>query len=320
MADYNSMKVPELKKLLGERGLPHTGNKADLIARLTENDKQKAAESAAPQADSKQPPAEDEIDYEDDDLPSTKKDTATEKPAAAASATTETKASDAAPATAAETNTAAGSEAATKPAQEGDKPATEEGSAAAATGQAGGESADDKKPAFSQNLPPTDAKSEAEKRAARAARFGTVTTGGADDSDKQQGQSEETKKAARAARFGLANDAVSALDSALPDRPRKRGRAGEGGGAASGGAGKEDESGRGNKRANRGGGGGAPGGGRNHRRGGRRQGGGGRGQGNNAQKGGGDSKAPARVLDPAEKAKLEARAKRFATNTAAASS
>jgi len=50
MADYNSMKVPELKKLLGERGLPHTGNKADLIARLTENDKQKAAESAAPQA------------------------------------------------------------------------------------------------------------------------------------------------------------------------------------------------------------------------------------------------------------------------------
>lgn len=41
------MKVPELKKLLVERGLPHTGNKADLIARLTENDKQKAAESAA---------------------------------------------------------------------------------------------------------------------------------------------------------------------------------------------------------------------------------------------------------------------------------
>ncbi len=55
MADYNSMKVPELKKLLTERGLPHTGNKADLIARLTENDKQKAADSAAPQA-GKPPP------------------------------------------------------------------------------------------------------------------------------------------------------------------------------------------------------------------------------------------------------------------------
>lgn len=50
MADYNSMKVPELKKLLGERSLPHTGNKADLIARLTENDKQKAADSTAPPA------------------------------------------------------------------------------------------------------------------------------------------------------------------------------------------------------------------------------------------------------------------------------
>lgn len=50
MADYNSMKVPELKKLLNERSLPHTGNKADLIARLTENDRQQAANTAAPQA------------------------------------------------------------------------------------------------------------------------------------------------------------------------------------------------------------------------------------------------------------------------------
>ena len=50
MADYSSMKVPELKKLLGERGLPHTGNKADLIARLQENDKQQAASKAEPPA------------------------------------------------------------------------------------------------------------------------------------------------------------------------------------------------------------------------------------------------------------------------------
>jgi SAP domain-containing ribonucleoprotein len=49
MADYNSMKVPELKKLLTERSLPHTGNKADLIARLTEDDKSKAG-PAEPQA------------------------------------------------------------------------------------------------------------------------------------------------------------------------------------------------------------------------------------------------------------------------------
>lgn len=48
MADYSSLKVPELKKLLTERGLPHTGNKADLIARLTDNDNQKTDASAAP--------------------------------------------------------------------------------------------------------------------------------------------------------------------------------------------------------------------------------------------------------------------------------
>ena len=45
MADYNGMKVPELKKLLNERGLTQTGNKADLIARLVEDDKQQAKAS-----------------------------------------------------------------------------------------------------------------------------------------------------------------------------------------------------------------------------------------------------------------------------------
>lgn len=37
--DYAALKVPDLKKLLTERGLPQTGNKADLVARLQENDK-----------------------------------------------------------------------------------------------------------------------------------------------------------------------------------------------------------------------------------------------------------------------------------------
>lgn len=39
MTDYASLKVPDLKKLLTERSLPQTGNKADLVARLQENDK-----------------------------------------------------------------------------------------------------------------------------------------------------------------------------------------------------------------------------------------------------------------------------------------
>jgi SAP domain-containing ribonucleoprotein len=39
MGDYLQLKVPDLKKLLVERRLVVTGNKADLIARLQENDK-----------------------------------------------------------------------------------------------------------------------------------------------------------------------------------------------------------------------------------------------------------------------------------------
>jgi len=38
MTDYSQLKVPELKKLLQERSLPVSGNKAELIARLQEAD------------------------------------------------------------------------------------------------------------------------------------------------------------------------------------------------------------------------------------------------------------------------------------------
>ncbi len=46
MADYNSLKVPDLKKLLGERGLVISGNKAYLIARLQEDDSKKNGAAA----------------------------------------------------------------------------------------------------------------------------------------------------------------------------------------------------------------------------------------------------------------------------------
>lgn len=45
MADYNSLKVPDLKKLLSERSLPLSGNKADLIGRLQADDSKKAGSS-----------------------------------------------------------------------------------------------------------------------------------------------------------------------------------------------------------------------------------------------------------------------------------
>jgi SAP domain-containing ribonucleoprotein len=42
MTDYTQLKVPELKKILTDRSLPISGNKADLIARLQEDDKKSA--------------------------------------------------------------------------------------------------------------------------------------------------------------------------------------------------------------------------------------------------------------------------------------
>ncbi|KAK0735447.1 hypothetical protein B0T21DRAFT_367778 [Apiosordaria backusii] len=301
MVDYNSMKVPELKKVLQERGLPLTGNKADLIARLQENDKQKAPETAEPKADTKPAAAEDEIDYDDDDFPPIKNGSADEAKKADAPATQdkpEEKKTEDVPAT----ETKADEPAPAATAEEGDKPVetTEEPAAPAA-------------PLFTQNLAATNAQTEAEKRAARAARFGIVL-----DED-----SEEAKAAARAAKFGVANDQISALDSALPERgPRKRGRDA-----------KDDDSKpktadgeRANKRqqqqppnnarnANnnrnqqqRGGRRGGPGGGRNNNQ---------QQRNGNVQKasggaGGSGKPQPQRVEDPAEKAKREARAKRFA--------
>jgi SAP domain-containing ribonucleoprotein len=46
MADYSKEKVPDLKKLLQERGLVISGNKADLIARLQEDDSKKSGGGA----------------------------------------------------------------------------------------------------------------------------------------------------------------------------------------------------------------------------------------------------------------------------------
>jgi len=298
MVDYSSMKVPELKKLLSERSLPQSGNKADLIARLQEYDKQQAAKNAEPQADSKKPaPAEDEIDYEDDDLPATtttttatkdNKDTVAEKPAATENAPS------AVSAPTASTEEKKTEPAATTSATTSEKAAEEKKTEDAATAKTTS--------SFTQNLPPTDAKTEAEKRAARAARFGLDV------------QSEEAKKAARAARFGLPQEAVAALDSALPERaPRKRGRSGEG-----------DSEARDNKRRDRHG----PAG-RNHqgrvssgRHQPRRGGGGGGNRGNgyaNARKGNNNGPKPAvkKIADdPVERAKMEARAKRFAAKPA----
>lgn len=226
-------------------------------------------------------PAEDEIDYDEDDIAPPAKSPA--KPAAAPSSPAETK--KAAPAPAPAPVAAAEPEATT----------TTEAPVAAAEPAA----------PLTQNLPPTNAQTEAEKRAARAARFGIA----------EDKTSEEAQKISRAARFGLAADDVSALDNALPDRPLKRGRK-EGEAAAEEGQGKKQRQGAGRDAGNNRERGARNGGGGNQR-GQRRNGGGVSKEGaapvNNGQRraAGGASGG----MSAADKAKLEARAKRFAAAT-----
>lgn len=260
MAEYSSLKVPELKKLLAEKSLPQTGNKADLIARLQENDskaaggdqpgKHLAREQPSPQSQPRLTPAaaaeskEDEINYSDDE------------------ATTAKPAEPAVPAA----EPAAAETSADKPA-DGDAKAAEEAPAAPA-------------PSYALGLASTAADEEAKRRADRAKRFGIE-----EDDDAK-------KRAERAQRFGLdEKELASGLDSALPERPLKRGRgrAGEGEDARSGKRQSLDRRGGGRR-------GGRPG--RDGERGG--------------DSGAGGAKKGSVLDDPTEKAKAEKRAARFA--------
>ncbi|KAI0834744.1 hypothetical protein F5Y06DRAFT_151083 [Hypoxylon sp. FL0890] len=268
MSDYASLKVPELKKLLQEKSLPVTGNKADLIARLQEHDKSK---DPAPAREN-----EDEIDYSDDEVPTTTKPAEPAKPVESAEpiepapAPAEEKPAEPSEPVKDETAPAAAAE---KPAEAATEAAADEATKAEAPKQD-----------FSAHLPASKADEEARKRAERAKRFGIVEN------------DEEKKKAARAERFGVDQSSLTTgLDAALPEkRPPKRGR--EGG---------NNDGERGAKRQNPGG---------RHRGKGRfRHGGGGR-QGGAPRKEGkpAGAKGQSGILnDPTEKAKAEARAKRF---------
>ncbi|KAH0493606.1 hypothetical protein TgHK011_000265 [Trichoderma gracile] len=265
MADYTSLKVPELKKLLAEKKLPQTGNKADLIARLQEDDKKNAA--SAPEANKPAENKEDEINYSDDEATASKPEP--EQPAQPV----EKPAEEPAAATAAAPEAAAKDE--SKPAEEagGDQPAAEEAPKAPA-------------PSFAMGLSSTTADEELKKRAERAKRFGTEL----DD--------EAKKLAERAKRFGIDDKEIAGgLDSALPERPLKRGR------------GRTEGGGDGNNRPGKRRGGGQdrrePAGGERRsarNRGGRDQGG----------KASGKPKFGSVIEDPVERAKAEKRAARFA--------
>lgn len=291
--DYSKKKNAELVEILKSRSLPHTGNKAEMVSRLQEDDKAKA--TAAPTTAAKTDAAEDVIDWEDDAIAT---ETAPVKPSTEAGA-----AAIAAGGQGSVPNPVAvpNQQLAEDPATTDDlkveapgsapdgKVAAPEAETAAPTEDA--TAAQPEKPAvdYTKGLPSTELEEELKKRKARAEKFGIVE-------DTKTALEEAEKALQRAKRFGTATEAaptvgVNKLDAALPDeRPRKRGR------------GDTENSNRGNKRRDFGG--------RNrNRRGGNAT----RSQNQSQRQGGGQGNAGQTAWSDKDALALEARKKRFAT-------
>ncbi|KAJ5923514.1 hypothetical protein N7454_008759 [Penicillium verhagenii] len=240
--DYSKKTNAELVEVLKARSLPHTGKKAELVARIQEDDEKTTGAPATAPAAASTDAAEDVIDW-DDDVPG--ETTATEQPATEAGANA----------------IAAGGKGAVPnpvavPNQKLDTdPATTDDLKVESTGEVVAAAAEpveetEKKPAvdYTRGLPATELEEELRKRKARAEKFGIVE-------DTETALKEAEKSIARAKRFGAETDntasaSVKGLDQALPDeKSRKRART-EGG---SGGQGGQDrQGGRGGKRRDHG--------------------------------------------------------------------
>lgn len=249
--EYAKKTNAELIDILKSRSLPHTGKKADLVARLEESDRIAAEADAksktATPADSgtKADAADDVIDWDDDPAPveTTTTTTETEKATEAAAggkgpapnpAAVPNQQVDTDPSTTHDLNVV-------KPDDKEKKEKEQAAEAAATTGNAeeqngaatepaqeGAAHAEGEAPAapeadFSIGLAASDLDAELAKRKARAEKFGIV-----DDESAKDAQ----KAIERAKRFGIdtqgTTGGVKGLDEALPsERPRKRGRGGD---------------------------------------------------------------------------------------------
>ncbi|KAJ5721905.1 DNA-binding SAP [Penicillium malachiteum] len=215
--DYSKKTNAELVEILKTRSLPHTGKKAELVARIQESDEKAAT------GDSAAAPAEDVIDW-DDDMPAEVPAESIEIPQASTEAGANA--------------IAAGGEGAVAnpvavPNQTLDTdPATTNDLTVEAAGQPApaAEPEAEKKPAvdYTRGLPATELEEELRKRKARAEKFGIVE-------DSETALKEAEKTLARAKRFGTGTadadtDTIKGLDQALPDeKTRKRGRNDQGG-------------------------------------------------------------------------------------------
>ncbi|OAX85173.1 hypothetical protein ACJ72_00440 [Emergomyces africanus] len=240
-AEYAKKTNAELIEILKSRSLPHTGKKADLVARLQEADKSEA-DKALTAAPSKAAAAvEDVIDWDDD--------AALAEPAIPAKSSTSTTTTapikqvpnptavpnqkvDIDPSTTHDLKAVRSVDKAEAPnsATVGEKAAAAEG--INGVGVQSSEKPEEKPEVdYRIGLSATDLEAELAKRKARAEKFGIV-----EDSSTAL---EQAKKAVeRAKRFGtVTEDAaiVKGLDEALPERPRKRERGPEDGGSGRGG-------------------------------------------------------------------------------------
>ncbi|OJD36944.1 sap domain-containing protein [Diplodia corticola] len=216
MADYAKMKNAELEALLKQRSLPHTGKKADMVARLQEADKASgenagADEPTATATATATAPPEDEIDWDDD--------TTDTKPAAAAASTE----ASATAIKAGGQGAVANPQAVPNQVPDVDPSKTEDLSvkapeeAAAATDATADEAPTEpvvEKKDFTSGIKETTLDEELEKRKARAKKFGLPE----DD--------EAAKLLERAQKFGTeaAASGPRGLNEALPERRPKRGR------------------------------------------------------------------------------------------------
>lgn len=248
-ADYSKLKVPELRAILTERNLPTNGVKAELVARLTTADTTTGAPSPATNQ-AHLPTADDyEVDWDDNDEPAAPAPTTTiaapsaapaaPSPAPVTEAVAPTPTSppkpkkkfasiaalfDSTPATAA-TTTPSTTKTPSKPAkdhnsQSPSSPSTVTDDPSAPTAST---SAPKSEPTFAAGLEASSIDVELARRKARAKRFGI---------EADAPTLEATKKLEREKRFGAnaaeevapKKEAVKGLDSALPERrERKRG-------------------------------------------------------------------------------------------------
>ncbi|KAL4773090.1 hypothetical protein BDW60DRAFT_27492 [Aspergillus nidulans var. acristatus] len=291
--DYAKKTNAELVEILKSRNLPHTGKKADMVARLQEDDSSKAAAPAQNEN------ADDVIDWEDDEVPAATSTTTTKvaetNAAAAAVAPAPAEETAAAAAPKAEDTKTDGAKSQAGATQDSAKPS----GTVVPTGaeeQAAQQPTEEKPaPNFALGLSVTDLEEELKKRKARAEKFGITE-------ESQAAIDEAAKKLERAKRFGTAGEApgvesVSRLDQALPERSRKRGR------------GENDQGGRGGKKRNYNG--------RNNNQ--RQRGRGHKGQGQGQAQKHGQAQKPATNNSASngwsekDKAAMEARKKRFGT-------